>query len=206
MTDRKQDDSSTAGIGGDLFEKIEEITLLENRIVALKKKLLLDSAQGYGEAQLENPSFLLVNSGPHTFAAPLAYVDEIVEMPLVSPLPAPVASIAGTVNYHGDLLAVVDVEELTNSVTKPISPTQVLVICTIDQRRIALKVDEALEVVTVDSSAITMSDEVMPGILKSSGLLSISPEKSALILDLMWIGIGAQLGRILSMDAATPRE
>ncbi|MBN2718296.1 MAG: chemotaxis protein CheW [Deltaproteobacteria bacterium] len=206
MTDRKHDASSTARKVGSLFDKIEEITQLENQVVALKKKLLLDSAQGVGDEQLEKPSFLLVNVTGRIFAAPLIFVDEIVEMPQIQPLPAPISSIAGTVNYHGDLLAVVDVEELTTSKSGPVNASQVLVICTIDQRRVALKVDEAVEVITVDASRITMSDEVMPGILKSSGLLTISADKSALILDIMWIGIGAHLGTILSHDAATPQD
>ena len=206
MTERKQDDSSAVGRAGSLFEKISEITQLENQVVALKKKLLLDAAQGAGDEKLEHPSFLLLNVASHTFAAPLMYVDEIVEMPQIQPLPAPIASIAGTVNYHGDLLAVVDIEELTGTAPSPLSPSQVLVICTIDKRRVALKVDEAIEVITAKPGAITMSDDVMPGILKSSGLLTIGANKSALILDLMWIGIGAHLGSILSMDAATPQE
>jgi chemotaxis signal transduction protein len=206
VTDPKRDAAEVEPGDGNLLDKIAHITRLENEVVALKKKLLLDSAQGYGDEQLEKPSFLLINSGKNTFAAPLKYVDEIVEMPQIMPLPAPIASIAGTVNYHGDLLAVVDVEELTSETSTPISPTQVLVICTMDQRRLALKVDEALEVIIVEPNAITMSDAVMPGMLKSSGMLQLPNNQSALILDLIWIGIGAHLGSILSADAATPQE
>lgn len=206
MTDLKPDVSITQRSQGGLFDTIKEITQLENHVVSLKKRLLLESAQGFGEEQFENPSFLLVKSAEQTFAAPLKYVNEIVEMPLIMPLPNPISSIAGMVNYHGELLAVIDIEELTRGTTTPVSPSQVLLICTIEQRHLALKVDEAIEVVTMDASAITMSDSVMPGIMKSSGMLKISPVKSALILDLIWIGVGAHLGRILSSDAATPKE
>ncbi|MBN2529782.1 MAG: chemotaxis protein CheW [Deltaproteobacteria bacterium] len=206
MTDPKRDDSRSARISGGLFDKIEEITRLENQVVNLKRQLLLDSAQGFGDEQLENPSFLLVHSGKHVFAAPLKYVDEIVEMPHIEALLNPISSIAGTVNYHGDLLAVIDVEELTTSASTPMESSQVLVICTIDHRRLALKVDEAIEVVTVAQSDITMSDTVMPGISKSSGLIKLPDNNSALILDLIWIGVGAHLGSILSEDAATPQD
>lgn len=206
MTEHKPDASPSVGSHGGLFGRIEKITQLEHEVVTLKKQLLFDSAQGTGEEQFELPSFLLVKAGTHTFAAPLKYVDEIVEMPQIQPLPTPVSTIAGTVNFHGEILAVIDVEELTTSKKRPLSASQVLVICTIDDRHFSLKVDEALEVVTVETNAITMTDNVLPGIMKSSGLLTLPANESALILNLMWIGIGAHLGAILSGDAATPKE
>ncbi|MBN2344091.1 MAG: chemotaxis protein CheW [Deltaproteobacteria bacterium] len=206
MTEQKPDASNSVRSAGDLFGKIEQIAELENQVLFLKKQLLMESALGAGEEQFEHPSFLLVKSKKIVFAAPLQYVDEIVEMPYISPLPRPVASVSGTVDYHGEVLAVIDIEELTTGNNTSISPTQVLVICTIDNRRLALKVDEAIEVITVEMDAITMTDKVLPGIMKSSGLLRLSNNESALILDLMWIGVGAHLGSILSDDAATPKE
>lgn len=206
VTENKRETPNATSGYDDLFGKINQITELEKKILDLKKKLLMDTAVGSIDEHFEHPSFLLIRSGNRTFAAPLKYVDEIVEMPMVQPLPKPVPTIAGMVNYHGELIAIIDVEELTSSTHEPISSSQVLAVCTTDERQFGLKIDEALEVITVEPSAITMTDEVLPGIVRSSGMVNINEHETALILDIMWIAVGVHLGSILVKDAATPKE
>jgi len=188
----------------ELSRSVREIRSLEDRLIALKRRLLMDSAGGGGTTPAD-PSFLLLRTGGQPLAAPLQHVEEVVEMPELIPLPKPVPAIAGMVNYHAEIIAVIRLDELAGAQDILPAISQVLVVCRTEGRRFALKADEALEVVTVRSEDITMTDRVLPGILRSSGMLRLDNTRTALIIDPVWISAGLHLGATLQADAATPQ-
>ncbi len=187
-----------------LTRSVREIRSLEDQLIALKQRLLMDSAGG-GTALSSDLSFLLLRTGGQPLAAPLLHVEEVVEMPELIPLPRPVPAIAGLVNYHAEIIAVIRLDELTGAPDVLPAISQVLVVCRAEGRLFALKADEALEVVTVRPEDITMTDRVLPGILRTSGMLRMDSTRTALIIDPVWISAGLHLGAALQADAATPQ-
>jgi chemotaxis signal transduction protein len=133
-------------------------------------------------------------------------VEEVVELPALTPLHESVRTIAGLCNYHGQVVAVIDVAELSGGSRTVITSDRVLVICTVKPRTFALLVDEALEVVTAEPGAVTLADEVMTGVLRSAGVLKLPGNSTAQIVDLAWLAVGAQLAALLRTDAATPTK
>jgi len=194
--------SQSARSGNDM--RVEEIRALEEKLLGLKKNLLLGAATidlGNEERAL---NFLVMRVGGNLFAAPISYVDEVVELPALLPLQDSVKTIAGLCNYHGRMLAVIDVAELTGGAKTTIASNRVLVVCEVAPRAFALLVDEALEVIVASSQSVTLADEVMTGVLRSAGVLKLEGNATAQIIDLSWLAIGAQLASVLSRDAATP--
>jgi purine-binding chemotaxis protein CheW len=190
----------------DAATSVEEIRVLEAKILGMKKDLLFSAAAVDDGAASQSLGFLIVRAKDGLFAAPISQVDEVVELPALTPLGDSVKTIAGLCNYHGQMLAVVDVAELSGAGRTEMSVDRVLVICTVKPRTFALLVDEALEVATSEPGAVTLADEVMSGVLRSAGVLRLAGNATAQIIDLAWIAVGAQLAALLASDAATPAK
>jgi purine-binding chemotaxis protein CheW len=201
---RPEDKADAQRATGGTQTRVEEIRELEARLVGLKKELLFRAATVRRAGAEGSLSFLVARVGQSLFAAPILNVEEVVELPALVPLPDAARTIAGLCNYHGRMLAVIDVAELTAGTRTALSASCVLVICEIPPRVFALLVDEVLEVIVADESAVTLADEVMTGALRSAGVLSLPGGVTAQIIDLEWLAIGAQLAAALRDDAATP--
>jgi chemotaxis signal transduction protein len=188
---------------GEVRIRIEEIRELERKIIERKQALLLASAAAPLEQAAEQLSFLLLQTGDKTLAISLSYVDEVVQMPALEPLENDVTAIAGLANYHGETIAVIDVAAIATGTPREIAPSLALVICSVGSRRIGLMVDDSIEVVTVPRGAVTVSDEVLHGALRTSGVLRL-PQGSAHVVDALWITLGVELANLVGEDAATP--
>jgi len=192
--------------GPDMEARLQEIRKLEKELVSLKQDLLFSTATVTPDPRVSSLNFLLIRIGEHTLAAPISFVEEVVEMPAIKTLREQAETIVGLVDYHGELLAVVDVGQLIGMEPSAATARKALVICKVEPRLFALMVDEAIEVVTTSPDAITISDEVLPGLLKAAGLVKLPGGGSAFIMDLGWLSVGAHLAGMLGGDAATPLE
>lgn len=201
---RPEEKNGRARAAADARDRVGEIRELEARLVGLKKELLFQSARARRESAGGALSFLVVRAGGDLFAAPILHVEEVVEIPALVPLPDAARTVAGLCNYHGRMIAVIDVAELAQGERTRISASGVLVVCEVPPRAFALLVDEAVEVITAEESAVTLADELMAGAMRSAGILRLQGGATARIIDLEWLGIGAQLAALLSDDAATP--
>ena len=204
--DQKDVGRAGAAATSDSATAVDEIRSLEAKLLGMKKELLFSAAAVDDGADSLSLGFLVVRVGDEQFAAPISQVVEVVELPALTPLGDTVRTIAGLCNYHGQVLAVVDVAELSGRPRSPVSVDRVLVVCAVEPRTFALMVDEALEVVTADPGAVTLADEVMSGVMRSAGVLRLAGNATAQIIDLAWIAVGAQLAALLSADAATPAQ
>jgi len=188
----------------DMVARVDEIRSLEERLISLKRDLLFSAATVTPDPSESGLNFLLMRTDRQVLAAPIAFIEEVVELPALTPLRSDVRTVSGLLNYHGETLAVIDVAQLTGRRSTPLTPDKVLVICSVAPHRFALMVDEAMEVVTTDPDSVTISDRVLPGLLKAAGVLDLGGGTTAFIMDLGWLAIGAQLASILDRDAATP--
>jgi len=181
----------------DVRRRLDEIHALEDRIASLKTTILKESSASLDDTP-DDLNFLLLHSDDRLLAAPLMYIDEVIDMPRLDPLPQPIDTVAGLLNYHGTYLAVIDVRTLVGQKVTAPDPDQAIVICTVPPRRFALKVDEALEVITAREQDISIASQVLPGVLRSTGMLRVSDRQSALILDIAWLAVGAHMIEVKS--------
>ena len=63
--------------------------------------------------------------------------------------------------------------------------------------------NHTVDVVTVPRAALSASDEVLPGAVKAAGILQL-PDETALVIDMLWMSLGAELANLLGGDAVTP--
>jgi len=202
-----RDDAASGAEGAGSWDgvgaRIEEIRSLERKLVGLKRDLILKTYRSPAPDLASGQDFLILRSGGSLLATTIDNVDEVVQMPQIEALPEPVKAVAGMVNYHGDLIAVVDLADLIGAGASEVKADQALVICSVEPRRVALMVDEAVDVLAVEADAVSATDEVMPGVLKATGVLRL-PEGTALIIDLAWLALGAELAKLLGADGAAP--
>ncbi len=186
--------------------RVAQIRELEDRLVELKQDLVFSTAVVTPGPETSNLDFLLVKIGEHTLAAPVSFVEEVVEMAALTSLRKDVQTVVGLLNYHGDMIAVIDLAQLVGIGTSEIDSSKAMVICHVESRTFALLVDEAIETITTDPDAVVISDKVLPGLLKAAGILKLSDGGTAFIMDLGWLSIGAQLAGLLRDNAATPLD
>ncbi len=199
-TDRNNDAAARQG----LASKLEEIRLLEKKLIGLKHEFIEASAIPLDDEDEENEAtfLLLVNSG-RLFAVPISHVDEVVQTVELTPLPEKVDGVAGLVDYHGEMMAVIDLGVLFGIPERPMSADLIMLICTSEILRFAVIVDEVSDVVSVSSENIHVADEVLPGALRALGVLKNNDDR-ALILDVLSIILSIQLDRLRTSVAPPP--
>ena len=105
----------------------------------------------------------VVRIGAESYAVDLKRVEEILPVPVVTPLPRAPRFLEGVVRLRGEVLPVVDARkrlEVTSSAVQQLKPsgkpkrTERLVVCRIGARRIGMLVDGVTSVQRVDRSSL----------------------------------------------------
>ncbi|MFO8072563.1 MAG: chemotaxis protein CheW [Polyangia bacterium] len=205
MTGSNHDSSRPAGSGGEtVSQRMDEIRELERRVIELRRALL--TGPGVADPGLEaggEATFVLARCAGHLMAVSISYIEEVVQMPALRSVPGGARSVAGLVDYHGEILAVIDLGELAGGERSPVTRDRSLLICGVSTRRVGLMVEEITDVVTVGAESISVGEEVLPGALRAAGVLGAG-EETAYIADVAWIALGADLAEIVADDAAIP--
>jgi purine-binding chemotaxis protein CheW len=83
------------------------------------------------------------------FALPACAVHEVLRAVEVEPLPQAPAVIAGVFNLRGSIIAVIDMRKRLGMPPKPLSPDDFFIVVDLAQRKLALWVDRALDLLPV---------------------------------------------------------
>jgi purine-binding chemotaxis protein CheW len=94
------------------------------------------------------------------FALPLDIVDRIVNIVEICPLPNAPDHIAGTINYRGELLPVVNLRKLFLIPEREVELSDQLIITNTTEMTIALWVDKSDEIVEMEELKITSPNKV----------------------------------------------
>lgn len=146
----------------------------------------------------ESTSFLLAVARGRHFAIPVVCVEEVVEMVAPLPLNESAPGVVGLIDYHGSLLALFDLGELAGIGRVSISADNIIVVCTVENKRFSLMVDDVTDVVTVDAAHIRVADEVLSGLMREIAVIQTENE-TATVVDL-W---SAMLALPLGIDSDT---
>ncbi|MDJ0762265.1 MAG: chemotaxis protein CheW [Myxococcota bacterium] len=179
-----------------LAARLEEIRDLEQQVIRLKHQFIEASAIiQEDESEEEDPTFLFLKDVGRLFAIPISHVEEVIQTIALIPLPEEVQGVAGLINYHGEMMAVIDFGVLFGAEEKEVTADRSLVICITELMRFAVLIDEASDVVTVPTQDIDVTDEVLPGALRALGVLRAEGE-AILILDVLSIVLSVQLHKV----------
>ena len=105
---------------------------------------------------------LLVRVADLRLAFPADAVQAIHRAVLIAPLPGAPAVIEGVVHVHGEPIAVVDLCERLALPPRPVlSPDEHLLVLSAGGRRVAVRVDEAIELRDVDDRALARGEGII---------------------------------------------
>jgi purine-binding chemotaxis protein CheW len=148
---------------------------------------------------------------PLALAASL--VREVARAVALTPLPKAPPIVEGVINVRGTLVPVLDIRQRFNLPPEPITLDQHLIVAGVNHRLLALRVDRALAVVTVDADVIETAALVAPGVeyvagiaKLADGLLLIHDLEAFLSLDEARDVEAAVAGATVSGGRSSPRN
>lgn len=120
--------------------------------------------------------------GPQEFAVDILQVERILRYERPAPLPKAPAFLEGIVRYEGGAVPVVDLRKRLE-LADPVREETRLVVLNLEDQRVAVVVDEVLEVVRVDSTTITPPPPVVRGLAAPyiAGIIAWGPRTIVLL-------------------------
>lgn len=128
----------------------------------------------------------------HRYGLTATAVREIVRAVSIAPLPAAPPIIEGVINVRGTLVPVLDIRKRFGLPSAPVSPGHHLILAKAGERVVALRVDQARELVTVAAADLVPADLTVPGAGMILGLARL-PDGVLVVHD---------IERFLSLDEA----
>lgn len=108
------------------------------------------------------------------YGLPLAATQRVLPMVAVSPLPSSPDVVLGAINFHGDVIPVLDVRCRLGLPSVDYGPAARLLIARAMRRIVALPVDEVSGVAEVPAESVVAPDAVLPGIGRVSGIAALA--------------------------------
>lgn len=108
------------------------------------------------------------------YALHLSIVERILRMVEVSPLPQAPAIVLGVINFHGQVIPVLDLQCRFGHSSNIYGLSSCLLVAQTSRRRLALPVHEVLGVQEVAAETVTLPDAVFPRIGLVAGIVALS--------------------------------
>lgn len=186
-------------------EKIDRLRLLEDEVIALKRELIqMTSLASIHQKDKKTFSFVVLQIRNRTVAVPISFVVEMVQMVELIPSTEAVRGIAGLVNFHGEILATIDIGVLLGLPDIELATDRSIAICRLGRLQFALLIDDVVDVLTVDLQAVKVEEEVLPGALKAMGVVKAGDE-TFVIIDL-WSVVVSVHTQMSQMDGSNILE
>ena len=125
---------------------------LEEEMMALRRELVVRlSGVQTSEAEL---SVLECRAAQQRFGLLLGGVHVVVPVAQLLPLPQTPPWVLGSLNHHGTNIVVLDVAYRLVEAAHIIAPTELIVICSTEWRQVGLLVEQVLDVLSIEASAV----------------------------------------------------
>jgi len=121
--------------------------------------------------------------GGSRFALPVRLLHEVVRAVAIAPLPKAPPIVEGVINVRGTVVPILDIRQRFGLSPTPVAPEQHLLIAQSGGRVVALRVDRAVDLVSVDEAAIESAARVVPGAEYVAGIAKL-PDGLIVIHDL----------------------
>jgi purine-binding chemotaxis protein CheW len=121
----------------------------------------------------DSEPLILFALGDETFAMRVSEVERVVRAARIKPLPSAPAIVAGILNYHGDVVAIINSRKRFNIPERPLRLTDRFIIAGNENRVIGLICDEVEPVRQVNANLIKACAEIIPGIGFVDGVVNV---------------------------------
>jgi purine-binding chemotaxis protein CheW len=128
-------------------------------------------------------NILAVSVAGERFGLPVTAVREILRAVALAPLPGAPPHVEGVLNARGELLAVFDLRARFGLPTRAIEPSDHLVVVRVGERVVALRVDEADELIEVEDQQLVPPASLSPSFRRVAGVAAL-PDGAVVIHDL----------------------
>jgi len=136
-----------------------------------------------GAAPVSTQQLLTFEVGGSRFALPSRLLHEVVRAVAIAPLPKAPPIVEGVINVRGTVVPMLDIRQRFGLSPTPVAPEQHLLIAQAGSRVVALRVDRAVDLVSVDEAAIESAARVVPGVEYVAGIAKL-PDGLLVIHDL----------------------
>ena len=128
------------------------------------------------DQDLQSPALRLVVFGieGQRYALPLLAVERVLPMVAVSPLPKAPSVALGVINFHGQVVPVLDIRNRFGLPPRDYGLTGHLLIARTHRRILALPVDEVFGVKEVAAETVTPPGAVLPGLGYVAGIVTLA--------------------------------
>jgi purine-binding chemotaxis protein CheW len=126
---------------------------------------------------------LIFEVGGQRYGLPARDVQEVVRAVAMQPLPKAPAVVEGVINLRGQVVPVLDIRARFRLPAKALAPSDHLVIAWVGERRVALRVDRAVDLVRCRAADVEDARVVLPGVEYVSWVAR-GPHQLVLIHDL----------------------
>ncbi len=126
---------------------------------------------------------LVFEVGERRYGLPTTDVRELLRAVTVVPLPGAPAIVEGVINVRGNVIPVLDIRARFRLPPRAATHTDHLIVASIGDRRVALRVDRAIELVQCAASDVEDARGVVPGVEYVAGVAKL-PDGLVLIHDL----------------------
>jgi purine-binding chemotaxis protein CheW len=145
---------------------------------------------------------LIFEVGGQRYGLPAADVQELLRVVTVTPLPSGPPIVEGVINLRGRIVPVLDIRTRFRLPAKPAEHTDHLVVAHAGQRLVALRVDRALDLRSLETAHLDNAEEVLPGVDYVAQLAKL-PDGLVLIHDLRTFLSQVEA---IALDAALTQE
>lgn len=122
------------------------------------------------------------------FALPLAMVEKVVRAQAINPLPKAPAIVSGIIDFHGEIVPVMDIRLRLGLPSRPIALSDQIIIARTPHRPIAFTVEEILDVAEwrdqdrVPAEAVVAGVEFLGGVLRNQAGMILMYDPGAFFL------------------------
>ena len=120
------------------------------------------------------PAYLLFALDDRRFALPVAQVREAVPAVAVTPLAGAPGVVEGVIDVHGTVAPVLDLRARFGLPPKPVAADEHLVLAHAGPRLVALRVDRATEVATLDEADVAAASADDPALRHLAGVARLA--------------------------------
>ncbi len=164
-------------------DELEELKQAEKRVADLKRQLLEAPSSIINKEVLKGDSlsFLIAFVQGIHFAIPVTLVEEVIEMVGTHTMTDSIPEIIGLIDYHGELIALFDFAQLAGMQEEPITPDNTIIICTANEKKFAIMVNDVVDVVFAAKKHVQISDQIFSGIMREIAVLKIETGSFSII-------------------------
>ena len=124
--------------------------------------MMLKTNPSTASPDLSASSMLTFRLGKQIFALPITNIQQIIEMVTITPIPDLNEKVEGVINFHGTIVAVVDLSQFLEQTKTTRRLHTPIVITNLYHHLLGIIVDEVLNVLTLPAEKIIPSCQVLP--------------------------------------------